>query len=188
MTKTLILDRRGEIVTPHQTTLLKLVDSYLQSTQTGIPTAAPKTSRILEKLSPMLAECFFALSAYAQRAVRRSLGISSSTSVTGQKTKDPVPAQTPTTDAGSTTAIQPPAELDVMLPKVCEALVLVTQCIITITLETEEQRVSRAPGLNAPKPLGGDFKEFFNNASVSGIGLPENLIGGIFSFIFFSYP
>lgn len=47
-----------EIVTPHQTTLLKIVDSYLQSIQMNSATlATPKTIKIHRKLSPMLAKC-----------------------------------------------------------------------------------------------------------------------------------
>nr|GAT42953.1 ataxin-10-like protein [Mycena chlorophos] len=102
-----------EIITPHQTTLLKLVDSYLQSASlTQIP-STPLGTSLYGKLRPMLARTFFSLSSYAQNSIRTSLG-------------NPAPDAPPSNG--------PLASLDVMLPKACEALVLVTQCIVTVTL------------------------------------------------------
>jgi ataxin-10 len=61
-----------------------------------------------------------------------------------------------------------PAELDVLLPKVCEASVLITQCIVTIVLEEEE--VDYGGGEN--------LKAGFNKAfSEDGKGLIESLVG-----------
>lgn len=60
----------------------------------------------------------------------------------------------------------PPAELDALLPKVCEALVLVTQCIVTVCLEAEEN----------PAMSGRDkLKDNFNENQV--VGIVESLIG-----------
>ncbi|KAK2463664.1 hypothetical protein APHAL10511_004415 [Amanita phalloides] len=99
-----------EPVTPHQTTLLKIVDSYLQSKQSKNGVV---TYEIHEMLSPLLATSFLSLSAYAQSAIDRSLGSTATGTI--------------------------PSELDISLPRACEALVLLTQCMVTISLAAEEQ-------------------------------------------------
>ncbi|KAF8075063.1 spinocerebellar ataxia type 10 protein domain-containing protein [Lyophyllum atratum] len=150
-----------EIVTPHQTTLLKIVDSYLQSIQMSTTTpATAKTIKIHRKLSPMLAKCFLDLSAYARRAVERSLRppgpSAASPSIVEVQADDPStpkPAQ-----------LDPPAELDVMLPKVCEALVLVTQ--------SDQAKVDQTQDI-ASEP---DLKAFFNETRSSDGGVVEGLI------------
>lgn len=49
-----------EIITPHQTTLLKLVDSYLQSIQLNATTILkPEVVQTHVALGPFLAKCFF---------------------------------------------------------------------------------------------------------------------------------
>ncbi|RDB23860.1 Ataxin-10 [Hypsizygus marmoreus] len=144
-----------EIVAPHQTTLLKIVDSYLQSAQMNATSpATPGIIKVHAKLSPMLAQCFFDLSAYARKAVEKALGPPDQRSA-------PTDAQPP-----------PPAELDVMLPKVCEALVLVTQCIVTITLEADQAKDHQTQDLTSEQ----DLKAFFNEAHSSDGGLVESLI------------
>lgn len=139
-----------EIIAPHQTTLLKLVDSYLQSIRAqmgGSPT--PELLQIHVSLGPFLAKRFFTLSVYAQNAMQNSLG--------------------PTNGSSSG---EPLKELDVMLPKVCEALVLVTQCITTIALEAEESNDQHFDAVGTIT----NMKEFFIDVRFSGQGLVENLI------------
>jgi ataxin-10 len=64
--------------------------------------------------------------------------------------------------------LPPPAELDLLLPKVCEGLVLIAQCVSTIVLEEEEAQESG----------NGTLKAAFNEAlSEDGKGLIENLVG-----------
>ncbi|KAF9074916.1 spinocerebellar ataxia type 10 protein domain-containing protein [Rhodocollybia butyracea] len=130
----------NETVTPHQTTLLKLLDSYLQST----PEANSRIAKIDTELCPMLSNLFFSLSSYAQIAIRKSLG----------------------SEPNKSEAFNPPAELDVLLPKVCEALVLVTQCIVTIVLAEQN------PKAISPR----DFHAFFNQIRAEGLGLVEYLV------------
>ncbi|KAJ7576878.1 spinocerebellar ataxia type 10 protein domain-containing protein [Mycena floridula] len=130
-----------EIITPHQTTLLKLLDSYLQSE----PLDSIVVSKSRYKLNPMLAGCFFGMSSYAQRALRRALGNNSSS---------------------------PLAELDVMLPKVCEALVLVTQCIITVTLEDRDVTPDSASSAESAKSP----KVYFNSQRLDNRSLAESSI------------
>ncbi|TFK18978.1 hypothetical protein FA15DRAFT_674855 [Coprinopsis marcescibilis] len=152
-----------EIITPHQTTLLKLVDSYLQSIQLDISTSPE--GEILQThvaLGPFLAKRFFTLSNYAQKAMQRSL--------TGRPAESPSSQSSKPEDANT----EPLSELDVMLPKVCEALVLVTQCVTTIALEAEEYK-----GRQFEDGAVGNIsnmKEFFIDVRYSGQGLIENLI------------
>lgn len=162
--------RPDEIVTPHQTTLLKIVDSYLQSVQMSATSAATaKTIKIHKKMSPMFAQCFFDLSKYARLAVERALR-------PDQPSAFPSPILNSYPDNPSTpksTQPLPPAELDVMLPKVCEALVLVTQCIVTITLEAEQKDHNQ----NQDLTVEPDLKAFFNETRSPDGGLVESLIG-----------
>ena len=112
------------MITPHQTTLLKLVDSYLQSTSA--------LESVHVELAPLFSSIFFKLSGYTNEAIRKSLNLGS-----GKSGLD-VPAD----------EVQPRelVELDVMLPKVCEALVLVTQCIVSVTLPGQGKGRTRNEG------------------------------------------
>ncbi|KAG6817540.1 hypothetical protein H0H87_007508 [Tephrocybe sp. NHM501043] len=154
-----------EIVTPHQTTLLKIVDSYLQSIQMNTPTSDPQTIKIHRKLRPMLATCFLSLSAYARKAVQRA--IRSPNHLPRSPSSDDILSDDP-----STPNPLPPTELDVMLPKVCEALVLVTQCIVTITLEADAEKVDASHD----GAQESDLKSFFNETRSSDGSIVESLI------------
>lgn len=60
-------------------------------------------------------------------------------------------------------------ELDMLLPSVCEALVLMTQCLITFALTSEDGGFDFPPGDNP--------KDFLNAAMVEeGVGMPEVII------------
>lgn len=145
----------GEIIAPHQTTLLKLLDSYLQSSE---------ESMIPGQLCSMLSETFFGLSSYAQEAIRRALG----PTINGPRISSP--------KIVNVEVISPPTtplhELDLLLPKVCEALVLVIQCIITITLADEDDAAVWVDN------EGKELKTVFNGVlSERGEGLVESLLG-----------
>lgn len=76
------------------------------------------------------------------------------------------------------TQIQTPGSLkslDVMLPKVCEALVLVTQCMVTVAIEAEENAVRL--GLQEDISPKTNMKSYLNEARTSGVGVAECLIG-----------
>jgi ataxin-10 len=169
--------RADEIITPHQTTLLKLVDSYLQSIQLDISTT-PEADVLQTHVSlgPFLAKRFFTLSNYAQTAMKRALGNSKSSS----PSSPPKPSALhgngePSGASSSSGAREIPAELDVMLPKVCEALVLATQCVTTIALEAEEQQGKQFQ----QGSIGtlSNMKDFFIDVRYSSQGLVENLVG-----------
>jgi hypothetical protein len=114
----------------------------------------------------MLSDIFFRLTAYAQQAIRRALG--------------PNASDGPSSGASGVVNVKlnsevttPPQELDLLLPKVCEALVLITQCIITITLEDDDDDASILVDQQVD-----EFKTFFNEArSDRGDGLIECLLG-----------
>ena len=67
-------------------------------------------------------------------------------------------------------------ELDVMLPKVCEALVLVTQCIITVCLEAEEQQTRLEEGVSTFTDFT-NMKSYYIQKKHDGYGIVESLIG-----------
>jgi len=128
----------GEVITPHQTTLLKLLDSYLQSSQT-CPT--------YRDMCFMLSEIFLSLSSYSQSAIRRAIS----------------PGNLDGTN-------ELPQELDLLLPKTCEALVLAAQCIVRISLLSEEQRNTDESAV--------DLRAIFRHTtSIDGHGTPESIIG-----------
>ncbi|KAJ2934873.1 hypothetical protein H1R20_g2233, partial [Candolleomyces eurysporus] len=162
-----------EMITPHQTTLLKLVDSYLQSIQLDISTT-PEVA-ILQthvSLGPFLAKRFFTLSNYAQTAMQKALGNGKASQPSNKSTD--APSFSPSSGLGSHSQSEPPAELDAMLPNVCEALVLVTQCVTTIALEAEEHKgVQFSEGAVASI---SNMKDFFIDVRYSGQGLIENLV------------
>ena len=57
-----------------------------------------------------------------------------------------------------------------LLPSACEALVLMTQCLVTFALTSEDEEFDFPPGDNP--------KDFLNAATVEeGIGMPEIIIG-----------
>ncbi|KAH9479488.1 Copper transport protein 86 [Psilocybe cubensis] len=177
----------NEIVTPHQTTLLKLVDSYLQSTQLNATAIQlPDVLRTHESLASFLAKRFFTLSNYAQKAIHRSLGMVPPASskvadieeVNRERSSSDSSSSSATSAVSSPSPMTPadfPQELDVMLPKVCEALVLVTQCIITICLEAEEQQARVEEGISTVVTFT-NLKNYFIQKKHHDVGIVENMI------------
>ncbi|PPQ62894.1 hypothetical protein CVT24_006292 [Panaeolus cyanescens] len=174
----------NEIITPHQTTLLKLMDSYLQSNQVDMATdRLPEILKIHESFGTFLAKRFFTLSANAQDSVRASLGLSLSpknghgSNDTNKGSPESILSPNVNSPDSSTSSsfLNPPSELDVMLPKVCEALVLVTQCIVTICLEAEEVQIRVNNGVTK---LDGfiNLKSYFIQKQYHEQGIVESLI------------
>ncbi|KIL00750.1 hypothetical protein PAXRUDRAFT_795060 [Paxillus rubicundulus Ve08.2h10] len=118
-----------EVIAPHQTTLLKLLDSYLQSSH---------PSSVLVGMCPMLTACFFELSAFSRDAVNKAIGKGSMENVDGLSGNFPLEKT-----------------FDLLLPKACEALVLVTQCIVSIMLPPERPSTCGIPENNL-RPLFQD--------------------------------
>jgi len=173
--------RQDEIITPHQTTLLKIIDSYLQTNQSTSQTPIkPETLQIHSSLTPMLTRAFFSLSRYAQISIRHSLGLDdidqSDRKCAESERSIPAPA---TNNTGSPETLNHSLgslkNIDVMLPKACEALVLVTQCMVTIAIEAEEDTAhSGREDIQNPK---SNMMNYFIEARTSGLGIVENLIG-----------
>jgi ataxin-10 len=129
--------------------LLKLLDSYLQST------GNPQSIDLYKSIVPILTTEFLTLSTYTRTAINKSLGSSASA---GDNTADDV------------TSSESLRELDLLLPKVCEALVLVTQCLITMLLHLELD--------GADEAAANLLKVHLNDSrATDGHGVPESLLG-----------
>ncbi|PIL25080.1 hypothetical protein GSI_12969 [Ganoderma sinense ZZ0214-1] len=126
---------KDEPITPPQTTLLKLVDSFLHHSKSSHELSSRRSEKGGYCLLDMLAREFLALSTYMQTSIRRGLG-------------------SPGSDPDTSPSLQ---ELDLLLPKVCEGLVLVAQCLTTITLRGQETNtmnpVPPSTAAGSPYPL-----------------------------------
>ncbi|KAF9786501.1 spinocerebellar ataxia type 10 protein domain-containing protein [Thelephora terrestris] len=145
----------NEIITPHQTVLLKLLDSHLQT--------ARLTVDMCQQLCPMIASTFFDLGEYSISAIDKAIpNVSSPASAPPSLTSSSAPTPTP--------EVQPTnGELDMLLPSVCEALVLMTQCLVTFALTSEDEELDF--------PIGDNPKDFLNAATVEeGVGMAEIVI------------
>lgn len=158
-------------MTQHQTILLKILDSYLQSTRTSATSnSASKVVDIYKNLRPLLASTFFDLSDYTLQAIGRALRPSV---VKSFASNPPDLSGSVDNESVSSTRLLP-TELDAMLPKVCEALVLVTQCIVTITLGTDQH--GNAERECQAHEAESDFRDFFIGFRSSGVGMVQSLI------------
>lgn len=170
------------MVTPHQTVLLKLLDSYLHGPR--IP--EPLTLEQRRELCKMLVTIFFCLTSYTQHAISQALGPKHTRSTPVDVAADPLVNRpsSPTNyeeNIVDTDTPLPMGELDLLLPKVCEALVLVTQCLTSLTLQSEEVKISASQGRLAAEPE--DLKLYVSDArSISDVGFVESLIGELLFF------
>lgn len=143
---------------------------------------ATEIFKIHESLGSFLIKRFFSLSSYSQQSIARAIGTQPTTN---KRNSPPEPMESasirsePLLSASSAStdfSLLPPAELDARLPKVCEALVLITQCIVTISLEAEEQRTLLQEG-RSPLKKFTNMKNYFNEKKSSDRGIVESLIG-----------
>lgn len=104
--------REDEPVTPHQTTLLKLLDSYLRDFK-SLVNESPTCDYVF------LTDGLLRLLTYAQKAIKQSLPIVELES--REKENEPI--------------LQ---DLDVRLPKVAATLILLAQCVNTICVQFQE--------------------------------------------------
>jgi hypothetical protein len=81
-----------------------------------------------------MTEAFFKLAEHAIQAIQKALGISEKGDVAALRKAD---------ESETEPLQKAPLELDPMLPGVCEALVLVTQCVVSLTLDDELERPGR---------------------------------------------
>ncbi|EJD07503.1 uncharacterized protein FOMMEDRAFT_164457 [Fomitiporia mediterranea MF3/22] len=140
-----ITTMQDEIVNPHQTTLFKLLDSYLIYLSNTKDDKEKETDIDLRvrasfpQISEILLIKFFELVGNAQSSVRNSLG-GSSTANTASRDNSIPNSEHPTAENVQTDALASLQSLDVLLPKVCEAIVLVAQCFCTMTLAQDTNR------------------------------------------------
>ena len=173
--------RTNEIIIPHQTTLLKLLDSYLQSLPNLPKLQFEDVLRIHESLGSFLAKRFFALSEYAQKAIHKSLGMTPYNANRGPFTSSSDSISSDSDLGGpldKTSALQ---QINLMLVKACEGLVLVTQCMVSVTLGSEMQRERIEKGDLGLKSYV-EMKNFFNRKKYQESGMAESLIGASFCF------
>ena len=170
-------NREGEVVNPHQTTLLKLLDSYLMQAftpngsegQNANPDVRDRLSP--SQITPILMDKFLELIQNAQMSIRLSLQ------------KPTLPTTMPSignmkfstgselTELDTGTGATPPLQnLDLILPKVCEALVIMVQCFCTLSIGQEIQGELSQEAQRV--------RQFLAEASsADGISLIENLVG-----------
>ncbi|CCM05403.1 uncharacterized protein FIBRA_07619 [Fibroporia radiculosa] len=159
-----------EVITPQQTTMLKLLDSYLQHIPHDIALSNLETNQgVGNSAIAMLTYAFFSLSTFAREAMQRALG---TTIPKGERHSDEAGFNSESDSSQEPQSLQ---ELDLLLPKVCEALVLVTQCVISLTLSAEGAgAISNSPSIT---PLKMTLKAFLTGVtSTGGEGLVESLI------------
>jgi ataxin-10 len=130
-------------------------------------------------LGSFLAKRFFALSEYVQKAIHRSLGMTpykSSRTGTPLQKADSMSSDSESELGGTVDKTSALQQINVMLFKVCEGLVLVTQCIVTLSLESEMQRERVESGESTMSDYV-DMKNFFNRKKYQENGMIESLIG-----------
>lgn len=119
--------RKGEPVTPHQISFLKILDSFLQSNSNLI---GPEISSCDYSFIP---RSMSRLALYLRNAVKQSLGLSPSNTMIDN---DAPPEQL--------------KDLDLRLPKVSAAVILLAQCLSSICLQVHRFHESKQiipPGL-----------------------------------------
>lgn len=164
-------------MSPPQTTLLKLLDSYLQASLS--PTAAHDgLSRASEKgFGYILTELFYAYSAFLLKAIHQFMG-------NGEEDNNQRTGDFERRGASSSPLLASTA-LDLHMPAVCAALVLDVQCIISMTLsEDAETNAFPEPEQEDPCESGRSTPRFsLKRLLLSGTsphgkeGLIECLIG-----------
>lgn len=166
----------GEVVSPPQTTLLKLLDSYLQAFLN--PSTRPQVfpRRLEQDLGFILSELFHAFSAFIQNTIRQSLGKSSAESAFTNASEGKPEEISPL-------ALDASGVLDLHMPAVCAALVLVVQCAISLLLsedlETTTQSKPELEDDNESDSAWVNLKHFLlNNTAPQGKNvIIETLIG-----------
>lgn len=164
--------RRDEPVSPNQTTLLKLLDSFLHA----VPTPFRDRGDYWDDLAGFLASAFHVQAEYARRAIR-------------QVTGDPLSDQNAATDVHGVSTVRPhPADcpLDGRLPGVWVALVLLSTSLSSILL-CEQEDIDN--GGADPGPEGvvtSSHGTISASRSRAGTGFVEELVGMMVPWVFAS--
>lgn len=124
-------------MSPPQTTLLKLMDSYLQGSLSPTPAHGGLSKTSNKELGYIFADLFFSYSAFLHKAIRQFTG---DVEDNNQSVGD---SELP---GASSSPLLASTALDLHMPAVCAALVLVVQCIVSMSLsEDVEVNVSPEP-------------------------------------------
>ena len=183
--------RDSEAIAPHQSTLLRVFDSYLHAAKHGHEVASSrKPDANGESLLDMLCHTFLNLAVYAQAAIRRALESPRTTSTASNSLPHTHVGDTrrrPDCSVGASIvdvrpvdAVAPLQSLDLLLPKVCEALVLATTALTTIALrdsESETEGPVRATPASDAEHRTGPKTSISTTTSPNGQGFIECLIG-----------
>lgn len=179
----LLINREGEPVTPNQVNLLKILDSYLQHDKQNV---GFRDSRKTDTVH-FVTSVFFSLSRYAQNAMLRALGPEDAYGDTALS--DEHQAQSTTAEpgiqlSGMNESAAGQKELDLLLPQVCAAIVLNSQCLISMLLAEEPSQPPNYPALALTKRSDGSDRDdrptrrCLLGASDSGsLAFIESLIG-----------
>lgn len=101
----------------------------------------------------MLTACFFELCTFSIQALRKSIRIGSVDNA-----------------AGLNGDLSGHGGFDLLLPKACEALVLVTQCLTSAMLEFEENRIGKNPKDDPSLLIRGAISPHGQDIAVFAIG------------------
>lgn len=163
-------------MSPPQTTLLKLLDSYLQAALGPTSTRKGLSAASEEGLGHTLSDLFFAYSDFLHKVIRQFIGGNDENS--DQRMGD-------LEQGASSPPLLASTALDLHMPAVCAALVLVAQCITSKLLsEDSEADSSLRPEQEHEGDIGRDITRFnlkgflISNTSPNGQdGMIECLIG-----------
>jgi ataxin-10 len=152
--------RDDEPVSPTQTTLLKLLDSFLHA----VPTPFQDQGDCRRGLAGFLASAFLVQAEYAQRAIRQAIG-------------EPPPGQNTPPDIRESTrtaaqTANPP--LDGRLPGVWVALVLLSTSLSSILLAEQVHDGGTSPG---PEVVTSSHDAIAASRSRAATGFIEELLG-----------
>lgn len=142
-------NREGQIVTPSQTTVLKLVDAFIIQLLKSQQSDHDAQTLLDHLMTPLLLQ-YVKFVAYARTSLKNSLGSvkvhSDGDLATDEQTSiDPSRSSMPddkTRSAGGEPSVEEPdplRQVDVILPRVCEALVLITQIFCNMLLEQDSK-------------------------------------------------
>jgi len=151
--------RSDEPVSPNQTTLLKLLDSFLHA----VPTPYRDRGDYWNALAGFLASAFHVQAEYTQRAIR-------------QVTGDPLPDQNPAIDVHGSRPHPADYPSDGRLPGVWVALVLLSTSLSSILL-AEQEDIDNGGASAGPEVVTSSHGTISASRSRAGTGFIEELLG-----------
>lgn len=131
-----------------------------------------------------LTSAFFSFTDYARTSMQRSLGSANVDAGGSYRVNEPesqsirLEAKDTFSTIGNSTELHSLQELDLVLPQVCEAIVLITQCLISILLAEEPaQSHTSSTALRAVQHIDDRPTKNYLVTATHTLGLVESLIG-----------